>query len=119
MKTNGSVYVAVVLAVLAGYFGYQWWYNPTRAVKLRLGQVAEALSVPAGDTDLGRVARLAQLRRYLADDIHVRAGSAASELASRDRSARFGRGRRRQAAGTSRSRTSRSSWSRIRRPMRF
>lgn len=84
MKTNGSVYVAVVLAVLVGYFGYQWWFNPTRAVKLRLGQVAEALSVPAGDTDVGRITRLAQLRRYLADDIHVRAGSAAPELTSRD-----------------------------------
>ena len=84
MKTNGSVYVAVVLAALAGYFCYQWWFNPTRAVKLRLGQVAEALSVPADDTDLGRVTRLAQLRRYLADDIHVRAGSVARELTSRD-----------------------------------
>ncbi len=84
MKTNGSVYVAVVLAALVGYFSYQWWFNPTRAVKLRLGQVAEALSVPAADTDLGRVTRLAQLRHYLADDIHVRAGSAAPELTSRD-----------------------------------
>ena len=82
MKTNGSVYVAVVFAVLIGYFGYQWWLNPARAVKQRLGQVAAALSVPEGEADLARVARLAQLRHYLADDIRVVAG--AQELRSRD-----------------------------------
>jgi hypothetical protein len=84
MKSNGSTYVAVVLAVLIGYFGYQWWFNPSRAVKRRLGEVAAALSVPANDTNVGRVTRLAQLRRYLADDIHVRAGTSGPEITSRD-----------------------------------
>jgi hypothetical protein len=83
MKANGSVYVSIVFAVLTGYFSYQWWFNPTRAVKRRLGEVAEALSVPAGDGDIARLTRLAQLRRYLADDLHIRAG-AAPELTSRD-----------------------------------
>ena len=82
MKTNGSVYVAVVFAVLIGYFGYQWWLNPARAVKQRLGQVAAALSVPEGEADLARVARLAQLRRYLADDLRVVSGD--QEIRSRD-----------------------------------
>lgn len=80
--TKGSVYVAIVFAVLIGYFGYQWWFNPSRAVKLRLGEVAAALSVPEGETDIARLARLAQLRRYLADDLRVRAG--AEEIRSRD-----------------------------------
>jgi len=84
VKSNGSVYVAVVFAVLIGYFGYQWWFNPARAVKRRLGEVAAALSASADDTDLTRIARLARLRRYLADDIHVRAGSAAPEITSRE-----------------------------------
>lgn len=84
MKTNGSVYVALVFAALIGYFSYQWWFNPARAVKRRLGEVAAALSIPAGDTDVGRVIRLAELRRYLADDIHVRAGASAPEITSRD-----------------------------------
>jgi hypothetical protein len=82
VKSNGSTYVAAVFALLIGYFGYQWWFNPARAVKQRLGEVAAALSVPETESDIARVARLAQLRRYLADDIRVRAG--AEELRSRD-----------------------------------
>ena len=62
MKSNGSVYVAVVFAVLVGYFGYQWWFNQARAVKQRLGQVAGALSVPEGEADMARLARIARLR---------------------------------------------------------
>jgi hypothetical protein len=84
MKPNGSVYVAVVFAILIGYFGYQWWYNPARAVKRRLGEVAAALSASADDTDMARIRRLAQLRRYLADDIRVRPGGTAPEFTSRD-----------------------------------
>lgn len=82
MKTNGSVYVGLVFAALFGYFGYQWWLNPARAVKQRLGEVATALSVSETESDIARVARLAQLRRYLDDDIRVRVG--VEELRSRD-----------------------------------
>ena len=82
MKSNGSVYVAVVFAALIGYFGYQWWFNPSRAVKQRLGEVAGALSVPQAEGDVARIARLARLRGYLADDLRVRAG--ADEIRSRD-----------------------------------
>src|SRR4051812_49282129 len=71
MKSNGSVYVAVVIAALAGYFTYQWWFNPARAIKRRLGEVAAALSVPAPDSDIARIERLAQLRSFLADDVRV------------------------------------------------
>jgi hypothetical protein len=84
MKTNGSVYVAAVFAVLVGYFSYQWWFNPARAVKRRLGEVAAALSAPARETEVNRIARLAQLRRYLAADIRLRTGGSAPEITSRD-----------------------------------
>ena len=82
MKTNGSVYVGVVFAALFAYFGYQWWFNPSRAVKHRLGEVAAALSVPESETDIARIARLARLRGYLADEVRLRAG--AEEITSRD-----------------------------------
>jgi hypothetical protein len=82
MKSNGSAYVALVFVGLFGYFGYQWWFNPSRAVKQRLGQVAGALSVPEGEADVARLARLVRLRTYLADDLHLRAGT--QEIASRD-----------------------------------
>ena len=42
-----------------------------------------ALSIPAGDQPVARIARLAQLRRFLADDVHVQVGTA-PELTSRD-----------------------------------
>src|SRR4029453_7862945 len=84
MKSNGSVYVAVVFAVLFGYFGYQWWFNPARAVKRRLGEVAATLSSPPNEGQMATVARLAQLRRYLAQDLHVRGGALGRELTSRD-----------------------------------
>ena len=83
MKSNGSVYVAVVFAALLGYFGYQWWFNPARAVKQRLGQVAGALSVPVDEPGAARIARLARLRGYLADELRLRAG--AEEITSRDK----------------------------------
>src|SRR5204862_6717704 len=85
MKTNGSVYVAIVLAVLAGYFTYQWWFNPQRAIKRQLSGLAAALSAPAdGRGDLDRLARIAALRNYLAPDIHVKTGASGPELTSRD-----------------------------------
>jgi hypothetical protein len=95
VKSNGSVYVAVVFALLIGYFGYQWWLNPARVVKHRLGEVAAALSVPEGESDIARLARLSQLRRYLADDIRVRAGE--QEIRSRDAAMAVAAGWRPQA----------------------
>jgi hypothetical protein len=82
MKSNGSVYVAVVFAALIGYFGYQWWFNPARAAKQRLGEVAFVLSVPENETDIARVGRLAQLRQYLDEDLRLKIGG--EEIRSRD-----------------------------------
>ena len=84
MKANGSVYVSTVFVVLIGYFVYQWWFNPHRVVKQRLGEIAATLSIPANETDLARVARLARLRQYLSDQIHIRTGRSGPELSSRD-----------------------------------
>jgi hypothetical protein len=84
MRSNGSTYVSVVFALLIAYFSYQWWFNPHRAVKRRLGELAATLSVPANETELGRVTRLARLRGFLAENIHVRAGRSQPELSSRD-----------------------------------
>jgi len=82
MKSNGSVYVSAVFAVLIFYLGYQWWFNPSRALKRQMGEVAAILSVPAGEPEMARLARLAQLRRHLGDDIRIHAGAA--EVSSRD-----------------------------------
>jgi hypothetical protein len=84
VKRNGSLYVVVVFAAIAGYFTYQWWYNPTRAVQRRLGELATALSAGDHESDMSRIARLAELRRYFSTDVRIRAGSSGPELASRD-----------------------------------
>jgi hypothetical protein len=82
MKSSGTIYVGATFALLAAYFSYQWWFNPSRALKRQMGEVAAALSVPAGESDVARIARLAQLGRHLADNVRVRAGDA--EISSRD-----------------------------------
>lgn len=76
-KSNGSVYVAAVFAVLVGYFAYQWWFNPHRVIKRRLGELAATLSVPPQSPDTARLARLAKIREYFAERVSVAvAGSA-------------------------------------------
>lgn len=84
MKTNGSVYVAAVFVALTGYFVYQWWFNPNRMVKARLGDIAAALSMPANESELARVTRLAQLRKLAIADVHVRVGKNGPDLTPRD-----------------------------------
>jgi hypothetical protein len=95
IKSSGSVYVAVVAAVLAGYFTYQWWFNPYRAIKRQLGELAATLSAPADSRgEVDRLARLASLRQYFAPDVRVTVGRTTStssatssrgpELTSRD-----------------------------------
>jgi hypothetical protein len=84
VKTNGSVYVGIVFAVLLGYFGYQWWFNPARAIKGRLGELAAALSVAPDEADTARLVRLARVRRYLADDACIRVGTPPIEFGPRD-----------------------------------
>jgi hypothetical protein len=84
VRSNGSIFVAAVFAVLVGYFAYQWWFNPSRAVKRRLGEVAAALSIPPQEADIGRIGRLAQLRAFLAPDIRVHVGEPPQDVSSRD-----------------------------------
>ena len=84
MRRGGSVYVAAVFAILFGYFAYQWWFNPSRAVKRRLGEVAATLSMPAGENPVATAGRLGKLRGFLAPDVRLRADSVARELTSRD-----------------------------------
>jgi hypothetical protein len=84
MKQNGSIYVSLVILAVAGYFTYQWWFNPSRAVKRQLGELAAVLSVPDGEGDVARVARLAQLRRFFAENVRARQGPNGPEINSRD-----------------------------------
>jgi hypothetical protein len=85
MKAHGSVYVTVVLALLVGYFSYQWWFNPRRAIKRQLGELAATLSVPPdGLTEMDRLARLARLRNYFSPDVQITTGRSGASISSRD-----------------------------------
>jgi hypothetical protein len=81
---NGSIYVGAVFVALIGYFVYQWWFNPNRMVKARLGEIAATLSIPASEADIGRVTRIAPLRKLVTPDVHVIVGKSGPELTSRD-----------------------------------
>jgi hypothetical protein len=78
------VLVSFVSLVAIAFLAYYWWPTPERTIKNRLRGLAETLSVPVNDGDLGRVTRVAELRHYFADDVHVRTGAARSEITSRD-----------------------------------
>lgn len=84
MKTNGSIYVAAVFAALIGYFVYQWWFNPNRMVKARLGDIAAALSTPAAESPVDHFGRLAQLRKLATANVHVKVGETGQDLSSQD-----------------------------------
>ena len=76
------VFVSLVSFVAIAFFVYQWWPSPERAIRNRLGGLAETFSVPAND--VGRVTRVAELRHYFAEDVRVRAGASGPEMTSRD-----------------------------------
>jgi hypothetical protein len=84
MQSNGTKYVLAVFGLLAAYFVYVWWFSPARAVKRQLGGLAATLSVPANESEVARVARIAQLRHYLATDIHLTMGRGDVDITSRD-----------------------------------
>ena len=84
MRKAGTAYVVIAFGLIAVYLGYQLWFNPARAVKRRLGEIAATLSIPANDTPIARVARMAQLRHYLAENVHVHDGTTGLDLSPRD-----------------------------------
>ncbi len=84
MKANGSRYVVLAFAVIGAYVVYQIWFNETRKVQRRLGEVAAALSAPEHEPQVGRLGRIARLRPLLAPDIRIQAGESGPKIESRD-----------------------------------
>jgi hypothetical protein len=65
--------VAVALAViLVGAALIKWWPSETRAIRRQLDAVADVISVPPVESDMSRLARLADLRSYFTPDVHIR-----------------------------------------------
>lgn len=60
--------VALLIALVAGYY---WWTTDERAIRSQLQSIAEALTVAPAEGDLGRISRVALLRKVLAPEIHV------------------------------------------------
>lgn len=83
MKSR-SYYVVFVVLVAIAAAPYFLWPSEERAVRNRLRGLAEALSIPDRDSDVGRVTRFAQLRRYFADDVDIKSGAADPQSISRD-----------------------------------
>ena len=66
-----TIVVAIGVAVI-GLAVYLLRPSEERRVRARLEAGAKALSVPAGETDFARLARLVELRGFLAEDAVVR-----------------------------------------------
>lgn len=73
-----------VLAVAAIAAAWWLWPTETRRVRARLTALADAVSVPAGETDLARVARLAALARLLAPDVTLEGPNGATVIRGRE-----------------------------------
>lgn len=78
----GTAVLLLVAGVLLAAVGYAVWPNEERVIRGRLSDVASILSIPAGETELARIERVAHLRDYLAADVRVRFGG--QETASLD-----------------------------------
>jgi len=80
--SRGTAFFAFVVLVIVAAVGYVLWPNEERIVRGRLNDIAAIITVPANETDIARLTRVAQLRDYLAQDLRVRYGS--QEAVSRD-----------------------------------
>lgn len=80
---------AVAVLALVSTSGSACGSGEERAIRNQMSLIAESMTVPANDGELGRVARIATLRRALAPDVRVYVagvsrGSQPSEIAGRD-----------------------------------
>src|SRR5688572_33351450 len=71
MPAVGQGLVVAVIVSFAAACGD----SDERAIKNQMSAIAESLSVPANDGELGRIARLAVLRNVLAPDIAISTGA--------------------------------------------
>lgn len=79
--TNGSLttILAIAVGVVAAYLAYSWWFSDERAIRNQLSTIAAAVSVQPNEGSLGLVARAATLRKALAPDVRIVAGTQAVE----------------------------------------
>ena len=81
MRRGTAFFVFVVLVIVAAV-AFALWPNEERIVRGRLTDIAAIMTVPANESDIARLTRVAQLRDYLAQNLKVRYGS--QEATSRD-----------------------------------
>jgi hypothetical protein len=81
--SSGTAVAIVVGAIVVGWLAYIQFFNDERAIRRRMNDVAAALSTSREGTDLARLSRVMQLRRFLAEDVHA-VDQGALELRSRD-----------------------------------
>jgi hypothetical protein len=78
-----SLITVVLVVFIASFVAYAYlWRTDERAIKRRLGELAQTLSAGADGGDLARVTRIAELRHFFAPDVRVTVGS--QSLTSRD-----------------------------------
>jgi hypothetical protein len=79
---SGTIVAVVLLAIMVAAIAYRYWPSDEREIRRHVSNLAEALTVPAGETEVARLTRVAALREYFAPDVRIRIG--AEEIVSRD-----------------------------------
>jgi hypothetical protein len=79
---SGTAVAAVLIALMIAAAVYRYWPSDEREIRRHLSNLAEVLSVPAGESDVARLTRLAAMREYFAPDVRISVGS--EQMVSRE-----------------------------------
>lgn len=79
---SGTAIAAIIFAAMAAGVIYRYWPNEERSVRRHLSNLAEALSFPATDNEVQRIARFRALQEYFVPEVRVRVDD--QEIVSRE-----------------------------------
>ena len=71
-RRSGTPVALVIFAAFLAGFAYRYWPDDARDIRRHLSNLAEAVSLPAGEQETVRITRFAALREYFAVDVRVR-----------------------------------------------
>lgn len=71
-RVSGKPVAIAIAAVLIVAALVKWWPSDVRAVRRQFDALADVLSVPPVESDVSRMARLADLQSYFADAVQIR-----------------------------------------------
>ena len=68
---SGTAVAVVIFAAMIAGTVYRYWPSDERSIRRHLTNLAEAISLPSTDSEVGRITRFAALREYFAPDVRI------------------------------------------------